>query len=132
VIDVRDAIDAELCEQVEREMTRHWDMAACPCLLCQLGRAIGCRPRRVYLRGSDPASTVPPAGVAPHFEHVADTYEIAAAGERFRADLERIDLQPLARRVVETFAVADADMGEAHDAAMTALGAALGYDLEVR
>lgn len=55
---VRPAV-AELvarCEQldalfdiVERIMTQHWDLAACPCWVCQSGREAGCRPRRVFL-----------------------------------------------------------------------------------
>jgi hypothetical protein len=38
-------------EIVERIMTMHWDMAACPCWVCVDGRAAGCRQREVYLNG---------------------------------------------------------------------------------
>ena len=34
---------------VEREMTKHWDLAACTCPLCQDGRAADCHPQQVYL-----------------------------------------------------------------------------------
>ena len=33
---------------VEIILTQHWDLAACPCWVCEEGRAIGCRPRGVY------------------------------------------------------------------------------------
>lgn len=39
----------ELTEEVEREMSKHWDLASCPCLLCRLGREVGCGPREQYL-----------------------------------------------------------------------------------
>lgn len=42
----------ELMEEVERIMTRHWDLAACQCLTCRLGRLIGFRPRARYDVGS--------------------------------------------------------------------------------
>jgi len=35
-------------EIVERVMTQHWDMAACPCWICKNGRKNGCRPRPQY------------------------------------------------------------------------------------
>ncbi len=34
---------------IERIMTRHWDLAACPCWLCKAGRAHGLHPREEYL-----------------------------------------------------------------------------------
>ena len=33
-------------EMIERVMTDHWDMAACRCWFCRMGRDLGCRPRR--------------------------------------------------------------------------------------
>lgn len=36
-------------EIIERIMTQHWDMAACPCWICKAGRALGYKPREVYL-----------------------------------------------------------------------------------
>ena len=35
---------------VERIMTMHWDLAACPCWVCEAGRAAGCRPRDYHLQ----------------------------------------------------------------------------------
>lgn len=34
---------------VERIMSAHWDMSACPCWVCRAGRANGCRPRESLL-----------------------------------------------------------------------------------
>lgn len=36
-------------EIVERIMSQHWDMAACPCWICKEGRKSGCRPQAKYL-----------------------------------------------------------------------------------
>lgn len=36
-------------EIIERIMTMHWDMAACPCWVCRAGRDAGMRPRDKYL-----------------------------------------------------------------------------------
>ena len=36
-------------EVVERIMSWHWDMQACDCWVCHLGRRIGLRPREEYL-----------------------------------------------------------------------------------
>lgn len=33
---------------IERIMTQHWDLTACPCWVCVAGRAAGCRPRDGY------------------------------------------------------------------------------------
>jgi hypothetical protein len=35
-------------ELVERVMTEHWDIGACPCTFCQQGRLLGCKPRYCY------------------------------------------------------------------------------------
>lgn len=35
-------------EIVERIMTAHWDMAACPCWVCSAGRELGFAPRDGY------------------------------------------------------------------------------------
>ena len=37
-------------EIIERIMTDHWDMAACPCWVCVEGRANGLHPQGRYLR----------------------------------------------------------------------------------
>lgn len=50
----RDAEEQELDSAVaivETIMTQHWDMAACPCWICQRGRAVGLRPRIIYGTG---------------------------------------------------------------------------------
>lgn len=39
---------AQAAEIVERIMTQHWDMAACPCWVCRAGRDAGLRPRQGY------------------------------------------------------------------------------------
>jgi hypothetical protein len=41
---------------IERVMTNHWDMAACPCVVCGYGRARGWSARIEYLGESDPHS----------------------------------------------------------------------------
>ena len=35
-------------EIVQRIMTQHWDMAACPCWICEAGRGAGLRPTSAY------------------------------------------------------------------------------------
>jgi len=35
-------------EIIERIMTTHWDMFACPCWICEEGRKLGFRPREGY------------------------------------------------------------------------------------
>ena len=35
-------------ELIERVMTEHWDMAACPCTFCVEARKLGLRPRDCY------------------------------------------------------------------------------------
>lgn len=35
---------------VEIVMTQHWDMIACPCWICRLGREADCHPREEHLR----------------------------------------------------------------------------------
>lgn len=42
----------EAQEIIERIMTAHWDMAACPCWVCKSGRELGFRPRKDYQRMS--------------------------------------------------------------------------------
>lgn len=39
-------IDAN--ELIERVMTEHWDIAACPCTFCSAARVLGMRPRATY------------------------------------------------------------------------------------
>lgn len=34
---------------IETVMTQHWDLAACPCWVCEEGREAQCRPRDIYL-----------------------------------------------------------------------------------
>lgn len=34
---------------IERIMSAHWDMAACPCWVCRQGRVIGMGPRECWL-----------------------------------------------------------------------------------
>lgn len=36
-------------ELIERIMTEHWDIAACPCLFCHEANKLGFRPREVHL-----------------------------------------------------------------------------------
>lgn len=48
----------KVVEIVERIMTQHWDMAACPCWVCVDGRAAGCRPTSQYLQRDRPAVRV--------------------------------------------------------------------------
>jgi hypothetical protein len=43
----------QLQEIVERIMTQHWDLAACPCWVCSKGREAGCRPREKYLSAGE-------------------------------------------------------------------------------
>ena len=92
--------------------------------------AVACehRPDKPYDE-RDPGSVVCPNGT------------IAASGSRWfqgasaRAALDLYDLErlrTLATRAVETFMCPDNDEHDCHDVAMTALGAALGFDLEVR
>jgi hypothetical protein len=45
-------------EIVERIMTQHWDMGACPCWVCVAGREAGCRARGTYLDEKRPAVDV--------------------------------------------------------------------------
>ncbi len=42
-------------EYTERVMTMHWDMAACPCGLCQWGRSKGWGAKEKYLPVLAPA-----------------------------------------------------------------------------
>ena len=35
-------------ELIERVMTEHWDIGACPCFFCVIGRDLGFRPRPSY------------------------------------------------------------------------------------
>jgi hypothetical protein len=37
---------------VETIQTQHWDLAACPCWVCEEGRAAGCKPRDIYLNAT--------------------------------------------------------------------------------
>lgn len=34
---------------IERIMTQHWDLDACPCWICKAARKINCYPRNKYL-----------------------------------------------------------------------------------
>ena len=43
-----EAENEKVKEIVERIMTQHWDMAACRCWVCVLGREAGCRAREGY------------------------------------------------------------------------------------
>lgn len=36
-------------EIIERIMSGHWDMTACPCWVCEAGRSLGFSPRGDYL-----------------------------------------------------------------------------------
>ena len=52
-------------EIVERIMTAHWDMSACPCWVCVAGRVAGLAPREGYLlhvAGNRETYPVPPLG----------------------------------------------------------------------
>lgn len=40
----------QLTTIVEIIMTQHWDMAACKCWICCMGREAGCHPREEHLR----------------------------------------------------------------------------------
>jgi len=40
---------------VEAIMTQHWDMAACPCWICEVGQSAGCRPKEHHLAGHRPS-----------------------------------------------------------------------------
>ena len=33
---------------IERVMTEHWDIGACPCTFCETARTLGFRPRSCY------------------------------------------------------------------------------------
>jgi len=35
-------------ELIERVMSEHWDIGACPCTFCEEGRRLGFRPRHKY------------------------------------------------------------------------------------
>jgi hypothetical protein len=35
-------------ELIERVMTEHWDIGACPCFFCKTARGLGFRPRDSY------------------------------------------------------------------------------------
>lgn len=37
-------------EIIERIMTQHWDLAACPCWVCKAGRELGYHPMEQYLQ----------------------------------------------------------------------------------
>jgi len=67
---LRLAVEVErLAEIVERIMTDHWDLAACPCWVCVAGRGLGLGPRQEYLKhGRPPAANFPP--VREHIEEV--------------------------------------------------------------
>lgn len=39
---------------IERIMTQHWDMAACPCWICVEGRELGLGPREQYFAHKHP------------------------------------------------------------------------------
>jgi uncharacterized protein (UPF0335 family) len=39
----------DLKERIEQTMTEHWDMKACDCLVCEVGRVLRCGPREKYL-----------------------------------------------------------------------------------
>jgi hypothetical protein len=41
--------ELEAVRIVERYMTQHWDLAACPCWICKAGRTAGLAPREEYL-----------------------------------------------------------------------------------
>ena len=41
-------IDIDAQEIIERIMTTHWDLAACPCWICEAGRKLGYHPREGY------------------------------------------------------------------------------------
>ena len=43
---------------VERIMTQHWDMRACPCWICQAGNRIRCRPRESHMGWSRTATAL--------------------------------------------------------------------------
>lgn len=51
-LDERGAMTAE--EIIEKIMTRHWDMDACRCWICEAGRALRLRPRPRHLHDDDP------------------------------------------------------------------------------
>ena len=40
--------EERLLDIIERVMTEHWDIGACPCQFCVDARAIGCRPRQCF------------------------------------------------------------------------------------
>jgi hypothetical protein len=45
----RGTLELDARQIVEKIMTMHWDLAACPCWICKVGNAVGCRPREEHL-----------------------------------------------------------------------------------
>lgn len=41
--------EPDLAAIIERKMTEHWDVDACPCWFCEAGRGLGLAPRAEYL-----------------------------------------------------------------------------------